>query len=228
MASGDDQELGEFELWEDVSTKSTGSAAQVPSPSGSIQAPETGRDNVSPASADLPQGSEVSLRATADGDRRYYVHFGAGATALVPYRFSDGAHHGTVMPEFAVSLAPFGRFMEIGVDLVLGNQADLFLRPNLKFYSFEHEVVSLYLEASAAIYSHPAGTEFGGGGGLGLVFGLMDHLTIELHATAVVMPLSGQAAQSLFDAPAGSTGLGEDVANLTVFPSAGVRLMARF
>lgn len=156
---------------------------------------------------------------------RTYIRFGAGASYLMPIRLGSSATGNKVWPEFSAWVAPFGRLAAIGGDLALGKDATLLFTPGLKLYVFESEVLTLYLEGSAGIYSHEKGTEFGGGGGAGLIIGLMDNLTIELDGSVTAFSLADEVVAGLLeqrtvaDAPA---------AGLTLVASFGARLMTRF
>lgn len=163
---------------------------------------------------------------------RNHIRFGAGASYLAPTHLSSSTTDNKLWPEFSVWVSPFGHLAEIGANLALGKDATLLFRPGLRFYAIEYDVFSLYLEATAGVYSHQDGTELGGGCGAGLIIGLMDNLTIDLHGSVtafslgddVLVDLLGQHAVA--DLPAADAGFPLD--GLTLFASFGARLMTRF
>ena len=186
------------------------------------------------------EASRVAHTSRADDDTlvheqlstRTHIRFGAGPSYLVPAHLSSRTTGDKLWPEFSVWVAPFGRFAEIGADLSLGKEATLLFRPGVKLYAIEHDVLSLYLEATAGIYSHQDGTEIGGGCGAGLIIGLMDNLTVELHGSVTAFSLADDVLagllgqRALADASAPDADLPLD--GLTLIASFGARLMTRF
>jgi hypothetical protein len=210
ITRGETADLGGFEMWEDHLGESaeTHTGSSSPVPAGRVI-----------ESKDVTE----SQRAESEDEEGYIIWFGGGASLMMPLRLSGGSNDSKVLSEFSVSWAPFGIPGEIGVDLLMNRNNTFLVRPNLKFFFVKHKMFSLYFEGSCAILSTAGGTHFGGGGGIGLGFGLMDHLALELRATAVAMYVPDEAMTAFADmAPAEG---GED---LMVVPSIGARLTARF
>ena len=67
----------------------------------------------------------------------------------------------------------------------------------------------------------------GGGGALGLIFGLMKHLAFELRAGGSAFSMSEQASSALVDGAPLAEG-SEAKSGLVLLPSVSARLMARF
>jgi hypothetical protein len=218
MALCQDLDNGGFEMWEDHQTGTVDpEPASAPSPRIAGTA-VVGRDNHPP--------QEVSQSAEDTPARDYVILFGAGALVVVPYRVSDGAMDSRVLSEFSVSWAPFGIVGEIGADLAIAKDSSFLFRPNLKFYFVKHEVFSAYLEGSCAVYSGSDGTYVGGGGALGLLFGVMEHLAIELRAGGSALSMSAQASSALVDgAPYAEN---DRASGLVLLPAVSARVMARF
>ncbi len=200
----------------------------------SIQPPMVAMASTAGQVASSPGWTSNRVQTNADDelqdreDPSYHFYFGAGASYWQPYRFSDDARSEMVMPEFSVSVAPFGRFVEIGADLAVGDDRSILLRPNLKFYSFETRYVSLYLEAQGALYKCDTGTFWGAGAGAGLMIGIMKHISLEIRGTAVVFNLSETASNDLFGRASDKIPLIKELSGLVVMPSVGARTVARF
>jgi hypothetical protein len=203
LALAEIPELGGFESWEDSQKKSV-----IGSPASRLEVSES-------------SVTEESEPVTED----YVIHFGAGASWVVPLRLADNATTDKVLSVFSASWAPFGLVGELGFDMAMARDSSFIATPNLKFFFAKYSSFSFYLEGALAIHSHQAGVDLGGGGGLGMIFGIADHLALEIRASAVVLDLSGGVAMEMFgesDDPLAQ------VSNLVVCPSVGARLMARF
>jgi hypothetical protein len=209
-----------FEMWEDHLVASATHPVTKPviiPPSG-----VTERNSTSVSRRMKPASRESD---SAQSPEEYVIHFGAGAAWMFPMRLAEWKQSDVVFSKISASWAPFGLVGEVGLDLALGRKSDFFLLPNLKFYFAKHRSFSIYLEGSAAIYSYPNGTDLGGGAGLGIILGLMDHLAIEFRASAVMfgfpeeksLPLIGSSSEQSAGIPA-----------IILCPSVGSRLVARF
>jgi hypothetical protein len=203
-----------FETWDDYVSSSSGIKG---SPNYAEKHPEV--SNPVPQSAPTEQ---VSARPNTD---RFLIHFGAGARWLAPIRISDGLRNDKLFPVFSVSVAPFRIIGEVGLDLVMGKDSSFFLEPNLKFFFVKNDILSVYLEGTVAIYSQQSGTRIGGGTGLGILAGLMDHLALEIRAAALVLNLRGEDSVSLLS-NISETSNGPTA--LVLCPSLEARLLARF
>ncbi len=173
----------------------------------------TGRDRV--------QTTETTARA-AD----FVVRFGAGASWAVFLRPSDMASNDKLMTDFSMSWAPFGLVGEIGADMVIGRNSMFVFHPNLKFFFVKHHLFSLYFEGACDVLSLDSGVEVGGGGGLGMVFGIIHNLALEIKASASIYSLSKEAAESLFGRDDAMSL--RDTSNLMILPTLSARLLARF
>jgi hypothetical protein len=209
-----------FEMWEDT----TGARPDATPPKAIAKAGVVGQAKPLPAADRAP---EVYKSAPLSEDDGYVILFGAGASVVVPYRISDGATGSKVLSEFSVSWAPFGLVGEIGADMAIARDSSFVFRPNLKFYFAKYDMFSVYLEGTCAIFSGPNGTHVGGGGGLGMIFGLMKHLALEVRAGGTLFSMSADTSNALVDrAPLGGSDGSEP--GLVFLPSVGARLMARF
>ncbi len=169
---------------------------------------------------------EIQEEASEAPSRDFVVRFGAGASWSVfldPYAM---ATDDKVMSEFSMSWAPFGLVGEIGADLAIGRNAMFVFHPNLKFFFAKHHLFSFYFEGSCDVMSLDTGVEFGGGGGLGVIFGLTQNLVLEIKAAASVYYLSKESAERFFvrqDAVATN-----DTKTLMLSPNLSARLLVRF
>lgn len=157
--------------------------------------------------------------------KEYLVHFGGGARWLFAMRTSDGSMEDTMLSVFSASVSPYGMVGEIGVDLALGNDTSFFLSPNLKFFFVKHEIISIYLEGAFAIYSQPSSTHYGGGASIGVIGGMITHLSLELRASTLVLNMNDVDSASLLNTNPDPS---DDKNSLILCPSLEVRLMARF
>jgi hypothetical protein len=156
----------------------------------------------------------------------YVIHFGVGESWLMSLRPDDLAHDDRWLTEISVRWAPFGLIGEIGFDFAIGQDRTLLLRPNLKFFFVKGGDFSLFLEGSCDVLVLADSTEVGGGGGLGFSVGLMDHLALEVLASASVFGLDDSTARQFVGGePIAATAGGDRV---VVFPGVSARLMARF
>jgi hypothetical protein len=216
-------DLGEFEMWEQVEHSRPGAT-----PSDAIaKVGVVGQADPPPAPSRTQEVSESAPAAEQSEDEDYVILFGAGASMVVPYRVTDGATGSKTLSEFSVSWAPFGLVGEIGVDLAIARNSSFVFRPNLKFYFAKYEMFSVYFEGTCAIYSGPSDTHVGGGGGLGLIFGLMKHLALELRAGGTIFSMSAETSNALVDRAPSSSPDGPGP-SLVFLPSVGARLIARF
>ena len=218
-----------FETWEDyVSryTKHRDSRQKTRPPARIAKSSVVGQINHDSAKESQIEADPPTVeKRSEDSPEEYLVHFGAGARWLMAVRTSDASAADSVLSVFSASLSPYGIVGEIGIDLALGKDSSFFLSPNLKFYFVKHEIISVYLEGAFVLYSQSSGTHYGGGAGLGIVGGLMQHLSIELRAAAVLLNLNDAESAALLDMTADpSTGSNA----LIVCPSVEARLMARF
>jgi hypothetical protein len=167
---------------------------------------------------------ETATEEVEVGD--YLIHFGAGASWLVPMAVLGDGGSDKVLSVFSASVAPFG-LGEVGVDLALGRESEFFLQPNLKFYFLKGWHVSIYLEGLASIYSSSETTDVGGGAGMGIIGGLMDNLAFEIRANVAVHGLGGKPT-GLAGVPAEGTDVADAGTSLVICPSVGARVLARF
>lgn len=224
----DEVDSGGFETWEDYLGESAPSGPESSSSRQIARSEVVGQPTNSPVPAErVVKPPDVTESHQAQSEDGYVIWFGAGASWMMPLRLSGGSNDSRVLSEFSVSWAPFGIPGEIGVDLLMNRNSTFLVRPNLKFFFVKHKVFSFYFEGSCAILSAAGGTHVGGGGGLGVTFGLMDHLALELRAVAVVLHLPGEATAAFAgvaledDETAGSK-------DLMFAPSIGARITARF
>ena len=173
----------------------------------------TGQDRV--------QTTETTARATD-----FVVRFGAGASWAVFFRPDNMASNDKLMTGFSVSWAPFGLVGEIGADMVIGRAAMFVFHPNLKFFFVKHHSFSLYFEGSCDVLSLDSGVEVGGGGGLGMVFGIVHNVALEIKANASIYSLSKEATESLFGRDDAMSL--RDTSNLMIIPTLGAKLLVRF
>ena len=224
----DNVDSGGFEMWEDHLVEL---ASATPGSSSSRQSARSGVVGHLENSP-VPAERVVEPPAVAESHRDqsedvYVIWFGAGASWMMPLRLSGGANDSRVLSEFSVSWAPFGIPGEIGADLLMNRNNTFLVRPNLKFFFVKHKMFSFYFEGSCAILSAAGGTHVGGGGGLGVAFGLMNHLALEMRAVVVALHLPGEAMAAFAgvaledDETAGSK-------DLMLAPSIGARITARF
>ncbi|HSA24663.1 MAG TPA: hypothetical protein P5076_24595, partial [Myxococcota bacterium] len=138
----------------------------------------------------------------------------------------DLAHDDLWLTEVTVRWAPFDLPAEIGFDFALGRDRTLLLRPNLKFLLVKRGDFSLFLEGACDVLVLPDSTEVGGGGGLGFTVGIIDHLALEVVASASVFGLDDSTARQFV----GGEPIAEPVGDrrVVVFPGVSARLMARF
>jgi hypothetical protein len=223
----DDPEV--FETWEDYISrlkKQQNDRQETPPPPRVAKSSVVGQTNDPSASGSQTETATLSAKKRSENPlAEYLVNFGAGARWLITVRTSDGAIEDEVLPVFTVSVSPYGIVGEVGVDLALGKDSSFFLLPNLKFFFVKHEIISIYLEGAFALYSQPSGTHYGGGAGFGIVGGVMEHLSIELRASAVMFNMNDvDSALLLNTAPEPPDGS----KSLILCPSVEARLMARF
>lgn len=233
-APGQDDAFEGFETWEEVEasrpSEQTGSPdvrqARMASTTGQIERAPAER---APAVQPAPAAGSLEQQAAAESPApSFAVRFGAGASWLVGLRVADQASADRWLSDFMLSWAPFGLVGEIGVDLSLGRDSLVLFRPNLKFFFAKSAAFSLYLKGGCDLLSHQAGLEVGGGGGLGLVFGIIDNLALEFEASVAVYSLSDAAAAALLDSPSEQPPGVESPSGLSVFPAVTARLVARF
>jgi hypothetical protein len=223
IASGENLKLGGSEMREE---HRFGSADPQPAGAPSPKIAKIARVTVV-GQADNPPAGEVFESVENTEAEGFVIFFGAGAALMVPYRVSDGAMDSRVLSEFSLSWAPFGIVGEIGADVAITRSSSFLFRPNLKFYFVKHDIFSLYLEGSCAIFSGPDDTHVGGGGALGLVFGVMEHLAVEFRAGGSAFSMSEQSSSALLDGAPYREG-SEATPGLVLLPSVSARLMARF
>jgi len=219
LALSETLDIDEFETWD---ASQTDPAASAP-PARLAKAPVDGQTESNAVRTEL-ELTESSTKATDQPKQDFIIHFGAGAIWTVPLRLADKATDDKVLSVFSASWSPFGLIGEVGFDLAMARNSSFLASPNLKFFFVKHHAFSCYLEGSLAIHSHLAGTDLGGGGGFGMIFGLIDHLAFEIRASAVLLDLSGEVAGQMFSAEDGPA----EVSNLVVVPAVGARLLARF
>jgi len=213
-----------FESWEQYQVKLQSSQAKD---IASVPRPGTGQDAaMHDLENDRNTEAETSV-SVGDGNDEYdpLIIFGAGAMYYMPYRFEDRAKANRVTAEFSASCAPFGKYVEVGIDLAISRDNTFLVRPNLKFFFIKGEYFSAYMEGSVSVLSQDAGSDVGGGAGLGVRIGFMEHLAMEIRAAGIAFFMSADASDGLFgsnatDAVGGPSFVG--------FLTAGARLVARF
>jgi hypothetical protein len=199
------QDLGEFELWPEAPTHEV-----------AVEAPAVRAETKAPAAR--------VAKPPATPPAAYLIRFGVGPSYLAPLRLSDKAHGNMVFPEFAVAVSPFGLPAELGLDIAIGRDQTLLLRTDLRAYAFRHWLFSLYMEASCAVYVGRQSTEVGGGVGLGMIFGLMENLSVELRASGDLFSMPADLVAELV----GAGGNGDTGRQWIIFPAVTARVMARF
>ena len=233
-APGQDDAFEGFETWDEAEASNPSEKTGSPDVRQARMASRTGQVDRAPAerapaAQPAPAAGSLEQQAAAESpESSFAVRFGAGASWLVGLRVADRASADHWLSDFSLSWAPFGLVGEIGVDLSLGRDSLVLFRPNLKFFFVKEAAFSLYLKGGCALLSHEAGLEVGGGGGLGLVFGIIDNLALEIEASAAVYSLSDTAAAALLDLPDEPQPGVEPPSGLTVFPAVTARLVARF
>jgi hypothetical protein len=218
-----------FETWEDYVSRSNEqrNSLQKNKPASTVaNSSVIGKASENSASVLRVDISPPTVKKKPESSiEEYLVHFGAGARWLIAVRVADGARDDTILSVFSFSVSPYGIAGEVGVDLALGKNSTFFIEPNLKFFFVKHEIISVYLEGDFAIYSQPSSTRFGGGASLGVVGGLIKHLSIELRASTLLLNLSGADSASLLNTNPDPT---DGKKALILCPSLEMRLMARF
>jgi hypothetical protein len=169
--------------------------------------------------------AEPTVEDSAAAD--FSLSFGAGAVYLNPYRPSDNAKGQQVLPTFFFNWAPFW-VSEIGAAMDIGQKNSFIFRPNAKVFFIKSAGFSVYLEGNAAIFSHPSGTDVGGGASLGMIIGLMDHVGLEIRAGGLAANMSPEAAAHFVEAGNMVQRSALKESSTVLFPSAGASLMARF
>jgi hypothetical protein len=218
-----------FETWEDYISRQKNhrdDPRETPPAPKVAKFSAVGQADARPAPG--PQAEVASLSAEKppeDSRDEYLVHFGAGARWLLTVRTSDGAMKDNILSVFSVSVSPYGIVGEAGIDLAIGKDSSFFLLPNLKFFFVKHEIISIYLEGTFALYSQPSGTNFGGGAGFGVIGGIIENLSLEFRASAVVLNLNEIESASLLN---GAPEPPDGNKSLILCPSVEARLMARF
>jgi hypothetical protein len=224
-APSQEMDADDFEPWKSVFAAKTsqirGKRAQTAGQTTNHPAPrqvvDTVRDEASKPEAARAEPSEEFVPI---------IRVGAGAAYLVSIRPGDIALSEKVMTEFTASWCPFGAVGEIGFDLALARDNTFFARPNLKLFFYRENDYSFFLEGNLSIYSHAAGIEWGGGGGLGTVVGIVDNVAVEMFVCAMAFSMSAAGADSLVDE--GFLETEGDGSGLIVIPYVGARLVARF
>ncbi len=215
----------DFELWDDQ-------AKAKPVPAAVPAAVPTPVPAAIPAAIPAPVPAaaittiDTKAASTDSSESLSVVRFGAGASWQVFLRMEDKLTSDRVMSDFSFSWAPFGLLGEIGADMSIGRDGMFIFHPNLKFFFVKNQTFSLYLEGACDVLSFSDGIEIGGGAGLGVVFGLMDNLAIEVRAGASVFDFSDQAAVAMLGLDETTSQLADS--NLSVLPTVTARLMARF
>ena len=201
----------DFEWWDvEVEAKPAPSITPVPT---ATPAPANTTIETEP----LPANSNKNLSV---------IRFGAGASWQIFLRMEDKLTQDRIMSDFSFSWAPFGLMGEIGTDMSIGRKGMFIVHPNMKFFFVKKQPFSLYLEAACDVLSFSGGTEIGGGAALGMVFGLMDNLAIEVRAGTSIFDFSDQAAVAMLGLDETTSQVADS--NLSVLPILSARLMARF
>jgi len=218
-----------FETWEDYISRPT---EHRDSPQKNQPTPSVAKSSVVGQTNDSSApGSPIGVtpptakKQSEDPLDEYLVRFGAGARWLLVMRTTDGSMEDNLLSVFSASVSPYGIVGEVGVDLALGKNSTFFFEPNLKFFFVKHAIISIYLEGAFAIYSRPSSTHYGGGASIGVIGGMMEHLSLELRASTLLFNMNDVDSSSLLNANPDPS---NDKKALILCPSLEVRLMARF
>ncbi len=216
-----------FELWsEPVAGPAPAEAAPaVAAPVAAQPAPEADVDAETLARLNEIVEAEAAQAARVETGN-YAIHFGAGARWLMSLRPDDLAHDDLWLTEITVRWAPFDLPAEIGFDFALGKDRTLLLRPNLKLLLVKRGDFSLFLEGACDVLVLVDSTDVGGGGGLGFTVGIIDHLALEVVASASVFGLDDSTARQFVGGEPVAVPAGDR--RVVVFPGVSARLMARF
>lgn len=205
--------LDGFELWQETAPVSVlGTQSETP-PAAKI------------ARASVESRVSSKARAPVSQIEEPIVQFGAGASFAVPMGLSEQSGLPKFFSEFSANWAPRGAMAAVGADLAIGRDNSFIFRPNLKFYVVTQNALSVYLEGACGVYALDSLTEVGGGAGLGIVVGLMDHLALELRATGMAFSLSPQVAATFFKGDPRSS---DSENSVILFAGFAARLMAKF
>jgi hypothetical protein len=156
---------------------------------------------------------------------KYTFHFGAGVSYLIALRLDDMGAGQVLLSDFSFSWAPLDLVGEIGLDVSIGRSEMFIVRPKLKFFFVKHPLISVYIDLGIGFLSHKRGGSLGGGAGLGLVFGIIENLALEVKTDACFYNFRAGTEEGLLET---TDKTNQDVSALTFVPVLGLRLLARF